>query len=318
MELEGHHSRKYQVVYLGKALRYFIENAKIELYYKDTAIINIMDYLPVLKSGFAFRNTLYLILLIYNNINYGVHRNGIIPDRLFKEAFGSNISSEYYQFRWLQIESDDMVSCDAITMRQALSENIILRPLNTFDVIKLNDHSFTKDKFDDFFLKDIVDYNCYSLDYLDGRDEILGNQQLLDDIRIESDLLHDIHEIIMNHFIVFHRQINFVDFIGIATQIKITTMMQYFVSDPWVRLLVAIISRNTKLITVLLNIDDPRIHNNLAYSLALEINDPNIINMIKDNIIKRRLLDKRVFESRLEPIIGKSDVPETLTRSFRY
>jgi hypothetical protein len=84
--------------YIGDTLKYFFDYASIDLY-SDDVRINFMDFLPMLKQRYTFRETLEGLLLLYITINTLKVTLSIIdihPDGLMKVAFSSDISAINY------------------------------------------------------------------------------------------------------------------------------------------------------------------------------------------------------------------------------
>jgi hypothetical protein len=73
-----------QLIYLGKSLQYFINNIKIIVYQGNT-FMNLMDYLPLLKSGYCYLQDIKRLISFYKEfdedhffINYYKNRLPVI------------------------------------------------------------------------------------------------------------------------------------------------------------------------------------------------------------------------------------------------
>lgn len=161
-----------------------------------------MSYLPRLKSGFAYRGTLYKLLSIYYAINCHLENVYITPDDLLNETFGESnsdnqasgsqvdyISSEFYRFKW-KSQDDNwgapkiMEVEEMITMTYAIDNGLIPYPLSTFDAVKLQYPDFNQNYFPHFFFEHLVDYNCYNLEFSKEQQIRSDNEyRLMDSIR---------------------------------------------------------------------------------------------------------------------------------------
>ena len=63
--------------------------------------------------------------------------------------------------------------------------------------------------------------------------------------------------------------------------------------------------------------NDPRDNDNKAYFLAVEADNPDILNLVKDAMVERTLLDRAIFRTQLIPKLGQSDLPDSLATYMR-
>ena len=131
---------------LGNALQYFFNNAKINIWQGNIAI-NLMDYFPLIKQGFALKGSLMQIMFLYARMNelITLDANFLIPDELFIKSFNNDIAAEFF--------------CDKdyhrITMQEAFDQKLIVNHMNTFQVVKRVRRIFDPEKFSLCFLQTI-------------------------------------------------------------------------------------------------------------------------------------------------------------------
>lgn len=78
-----------ELLYLGDALRYFVNNIKINVYQGNT-VINLINYLPLLKLGYVKENDLYSLMYSYEEFDKTHY------DQLWKKAFADEIPAEFF------------------------------------------------------------------------------------------------------------------------------------------------------------------------------------------------------------------------------
>ena len=297
-----------EIIYLGEALQYFVNNAEIYIYQNNIKIINLMNYFPIVKRGFTTRRTIYNLLYIYEIYHFDQTSGIIIPDNLFMKAFGINIPAIFYRLTWKDDPMTGVVIDEEIFMQQALESRLISQPLNTFQVIELNDRLFNPTKIESYFLFDIADYNSYTLNYINEAEEILGNNELMNHIIIEKQLSDELSIIYGDNL----EKLNFHDFITSAMDNNIINIINHIVADPWIHLLIVIITEDIDAINNLLTYVDPRKNHNIAYKLSLTVGNQDIINLLKNNIIQQTFYERQVLTEGFEPLIGPSNIPQTL------
>lgn len=116
----------YSYVHLGPPLIYMLSKMKIPIIQGNT-VVNLLDYMSILKQGFTNYNIIENIIEDYANL-HGIH-----AEPLFNEAFGGHISATY-------------VPTNVSKISMAIASD-----LNTYDLIKYLDEE-----------DDVLSYNVIS------------------------------------------------------------------------------------------------------------------------------------------------------------
>lgn len=268
------------LLYLGEPLRNFINNTKI-LVYQGNTIINLIDYLPLLKSGYVEYDDIKEFIemcetLIYNQYlkNYDIAFNGKIP-------------TEYYD------PTDFILNTDTT--------------LNTHQLIKLKRGDNTDFN---YYAGQLIDYNSYDIDH----DEILMNlsrdKKFLVRLEYESGVIEDLMLSLTDLELVDNK----ISLQGLMKNMKEhayipNAFYNVLSTDDRIKLYIAIIEQDINKIKDYLITIDPRFDDNQAYVLAVKIGDKDIIELIKKDIIKREWHEKQVYLQTMG-IIG-SDIRKT-------
>lgn len=165
---------------------------------------------------------------------------------------------------------------------------------NTYQILR----QFRDDgKYD---IEDLVDYNSYYT----HEDNLLGeyskNKKLIFRLQYEINVIFDI-SIVINYLKI--------NALGIYLSILVKELDDYGMTggslyqtlsnDDRIKLYIAIIEKNLHKVKSFLLTIDPRIDDNQAYVLAVEIGDQEIIKAIKDQIIKDNWYEKQVYLSNI-------------------
>lgn len=282
---------------LGTALIYFFTHAKMNLH-QGNITFNLMDYFPILKTGYVNYDTLITMFnnyCIINNLFDPSNNQFIIPDDLFMTVFNSEMSSlySYHGVRY-------------ILTHEGFEAGLISKELNTFEQLGIDSLRYHRD-----YNGDIIDINIspQSREYM----EIVGiNNELLDyETRLSTDISTILSELIsearipndtnyipLYHFLLHDHQ-------------KLT-ITQDFIKNDWIHLIYAIVNQLPELVNKIIIDADPRINNNEAYRLALKVGNLKIINIIGNNVIYRTWLERQVISNQMLPLQGLSNIPETL------
>lgn len=303
------------LVYLGDALQYFVKNAHINIYQGNVAI-NLIDYLPLIKVGYANLSTMYLILLIYTKSNCledPTDKDFIIPDDLITKTFNSDISATFYD--------ESGIFGKKILMTEAVNTGLVIKSLNTFEMIQNNDPTFNPLRFD--ALLKMVDLNIYTKKYIQNYEDYSNDININAVMNNENDFCANILNIILPNLTYEQGSTNITlhDFLATSIDYRLTASINQLIhfdnqNRNWIYLLYSIIIEDQDLVNERLNYLDPRINNNEAYKLALKVGNPEIIRMIRSKIIERSLLYENAFASMSEPIIGTSDIPHSLSSYY--
>lgn len=280
-----------RIIKLGPALIYFFNNAKLNIYQGQISI-NLMDYFPTLKRGYAILSTIYCMMNNYMIMNGSISNNYIISDSLFLKAF-SYIPPIYYV----------TTNRDKIIMQDAINSGLIAESMNSFQILSIDPLRFNLNE-----LNNIVSINVEDVNIDDDYDVNYEHRLALEIFHILTQIKED--------GIVFNDHLPLYDFVvnGIYSGYD-RIIIENVISNTWIHLLYAIIIQDPERIKELLKLVDPRINNNEAYRLALKIGYPNIINIIRDDIVNTTMLQRQIATSQLEIIYGPSDVPQTV---FNY
>lgn len=122
---------------------YFVNNIQLNLYFGNT-VVNLMHLFPVMKQGYALRNSLTLLFRLYTNLN-GIVSGGqiVVPDELMNISFNGTIPAYFH--------NQDRI----IPTKDAIQQGIIDKPLNTVQVIQLSNPQFNPNRFHPSFLQNI-------------------------------------------------------------------------------------------------------------------------------------------------------------------
>jgi hypothetical protein len=303
----------YAPVIIGPALQYFFENAIIPVYSGNT-LINLMDYFPTLKRGYALKQTILLLLYSYMHVHHLQDLNNpsfMIPDDLFIRAFDSDIPAYYY------VSLDpDTGSKARFQMQDAIDNYYIPSPMNTFQVIFSYLPQFNPDKFLTSRLLDMRDFNITSMSKIHVDSDLI--EVLIDEYAIAEDL--------EKIFLIFleplkkaireqkrGRPVNPEDLI--VEDLTATDIMKISVSHNKIDLLNRLLAddRSNKLIYFIL-IDDPEMveeyidkvdpRDNDAYQVALDTGDEIISDRILSAIDEKNLTEIQVFTSVFPPLLA--------------
>lgn len=253
----------YNYVHLGPPLLYLLSKMKIPIIQGNT-VINLLDYMPILKQGFTTYN------IIENMVdNYAKLHNhediGDDADQLFEEAFGSNIPATYVP-----------TNAGKITMETAVERKLIPTYLNTYDLMA--------------YLKgnDVLSYNLIASPIVN---QYINNQNLIKQIKKEEQL-EQVLSILLRSYNKYQGFIPLKDYVK-AIYYPDTTLL--LLNDNRINMYVAIILNDVVMVKSLLF--NTYYDDNEAYALAVKYGNVDIINMIKNNIISRNWYGQQVFNS---------------------
>ncbi len=305
----------YRPIYMSPALLYFFQNANINLSEGNT-VINLMDFFPLLKQGYGIKTIIPVIEYIYSR-NHGLAAKSqtLIPDQLMNECFG-DIFAGYFQY------PDVNGKWKKIPMIEAVNLGLIPEQLTTYQVMQLLYPSgtvnsrgapmdFNPNQFKTFFLTNINALN------IEDVQQPLDND-VLNALIEEYELAKEINQtgIVINNLIKRGATIKANDpyaFIEYSWLNKYNKILIALLRHPNTnQLYISIMFDDINAVTRNLQIYDPRSDNFKAYHLAVEKGNPNIINLIKDNIIQRNLLQQRAFTNILTTQASGTNLPSTI------
>lgn len=224
-------------------------------------VINFLDYFPLLKSGIGKYDT------VENLVNIGYEYN----DELFGKSFEGDIPAEYVD-----------TNAGKIRWEVAVDRKLMEKPLNTYDIIEHDGKEYD--------LENILYYNTFSNDVVN---KYAAKKQKEIDIEnhLEQQLsifLSEIEEPKVIPLGVFLKQAHRAD-------------IQPLLNDDKIKLYIAIILDDIDLVTQFLKDIDPRLNNHEAYHLAVRHGNPEMIELIKQNIIGRDWYERQMFNSVFQP-----------------
>lgn len=318
----------YDLVYLGEPLRFIISNISLELEQGHT-VINLLNYLPLLKEGYCSKKTIINILTAYIEL---INAKNLIEITVFNKAFGGDIPVEFYitqisnpsdaygrEFILEPISVQKLeeflkgqvkVKSTKIPIQQAVEQGLVNRYINTYEYEQLINQKFDfNDIYTDLYF--LIADNIYTMYELHQLGDYFDDITFMKSINKETQLSADIEDL-MNEMIKQEKRspFNFIDAVKACELLGADTLMDKFEKDKQVKLYYAIIIGKYKKVIKYLGEIDPREDNNEAYQVAIKSND--IINAIKDNIIERNWYQKSVLGTNIESVIGQSDIPSSL------
>jgi hypothetical protein len=261
-----------EYVSLGKSLIYLINHINIPIVQGNT-VINFMDYLPILKSGFTTYNMLENMLYDYASIRQLDYKD----IELFQNAF--SMTAEY-------VDSN----IGKITMNAALNKKLIEKPLTTYQLIDL----FNGDPDD---LANLLYYN-----YISSSDSQVLNtfiKKLKNKITLEESYEQDISVLIADN------EFTYIPLEALVMAMKDVTIL---LNDDRIKLYVAIIIGNVDLVSLYIKTIDARMDNNQAYELAVKYGNNDIINLIKTDIINKNWYENEMFNQGFGENYVKNDI----------
>ena len=293
------------VVYLGKALQYIFNNGKINIY-QGNVDINLLNYMPLLKTGLSFKQTINVILqcyLIVNDMIDITDYTRIIMDDIFNEAFNGDIPALFHNL----IASD-------ITISEAINLGLSSNSLNTVQTLTQlypyfnpnDEYQYTGDN------DDMIKINTIKISDI----EIDQNKNLSDELQFALSIINILLQIMYNEPQYNFNHLSLYDFLNVAIKDNDANFINCLISDPWIHLLYAIIIQDSNQVKEILKIIDFRINNNEAYRLAIKVNNPEIINIIRDYIVNIRLIEQEALDKSFVEIVGPTDISRTLFRSI--
>lgn len=307
-----------EILHLGPALIYFFEHAEINIYQRNTNI-NLLDFFPSLREGYAFEDTIYNIFDIYVLLHDISTLNLLqfLSDDIFNQAFNSNIPAEKY----IHESMDNNKSRSIISMNHAIEQGLINTAMNTYQVIKNSEYSDMIFENNEDFL-----YTVYKslIKSLNVNNDFVYNyeidiQELVNESKLAQELLTIIKNITKNKKSVIINnnrtyRINFSEFIfkAINAEDDYYNILYVIRDDPWLYLLYCIIISDKDEVGDNFYLVDTRFNDYEAYHLAYGIGDPEIIELIRDDIIKRNWIETQAIRGSFEGLIGPSDIQQVL------
>lgn len=309
----------YAPRYLGNSLLYFFNHIDMRIW-QGNIPINLMDYFPHLKQGYALRNTLTLMMYSYINLRslQDMNVKGYVkPDSIFNKSFNDDIPADFYTYR------NENGTFTKILMQKAVNKGLIVTQMNTFQMIKTNKPMFNAEMFNTYFIQNIYSINVYSAPNVPEFQTLFNNADFANEVINECKLANDIFE--LTNTIKFKENtrtnnplhVNLREIISLAMDTCHMNIIHEFKRDNWIKLLHAIIINDTDRVISALHDVDPRINNNEAYRLALDVNNKEIIDLIADIIVKKNWLEMQVFIHQFELITPESNLPKVIHKYSR-
>jgi len=255
-----------EYIFLSEPIQYIINNMKIPIV-QGNKVINFIDYLPILKNGFTKYNTILNILSIYPKF-VGLDYKNI---KLYHDAF------TMFSVSYVVIDGQKM------TLNNAIKKRLIEEPINSYQFVEY----ITNNGYD---LEDLL--------YFNYTDDFQLNTKIKYHIDIESNYEQNLSVLL--------------SFNDIMNEIPLETLVNHsgsdliekMLKDNHIKLYVAIILGNEKLVNNFLKKIDPRTDNYEAYKLALKYENQEIINLIKKDIVRRDWLENQMFYNTIDNQYG--------------
>jgi hypothetical protein len=326
-------------IFLQTALGYFFDNAVIPLQLGNVTI-NLLDYFPLLKQGYTLLPTLSDLMAVYRIKHKLSNRGFIRQDALMLQAFNSDIPAYFYEYSNQSSCVAASFACPTtmIPMEDAIKRGIIPNPLNSFQVIsKVIDQDFDLNQITGVFFDRVLDLNYQFLSKMTGFETIVQDQgfinALYDEFMIVRDLMNIISYKASKHGGYLDSTIGIIDILKTSIDSTLSnqlnnrdpayrtnvlfTLYNRLMADPRVnKLIYAITINDPVMVNKYINDYDPRGNNYEAYNLAVQKNNPVIIDKLKTNIARRNLLEKEAFKTTMVPV-GPLDQPE-YERLYQY
>lgn len=298
----------YAPVFLQTAPKYFFDRATIPVYSGNVAI-NLMDYFPLVKRGYALINASGFLALSYtytHNLRDPTD-SFFVPDNLYIEAFGSNIPAFKYEYY------DVNGQIPSFLMQDAVNQGIIPESLNTFEVLQGLNYLFNPQRIGAFF-GNMMKINSQSMTEVPELSDIVNDKQGSNELINEWMMAWAICEILRvlfrtkgpgSKFSVIDMMIE-----AVKDERKSAFLNRLLADDRVNKLIYAIIIDDINLVDQYIDLYDPRDNNFEAYHLAVVENKPVIAERIRQAIIQRNILERRTFQTMMAPL-GESDIPES-------
>lgn len=147
----------YTPVHAGEALHQFFTASPERFGTKADDLL--MNQLPMVQQRYLLRNSSMLLLYTYsynNSLHDCTDRRFIYPDEIIMTAFGGNIPAAAYMYK------DEQGKSHKVHMDSAVSQGLIPKPMNTFEVIKTMYPEFDPKRFRTLFFLTMAMLNYHT------------------------------------------------------------------------------------------------------------------------------------------------------------
>jgi hypothetical protein len=302
-----------EVVFLQSELEYFFAKAVIPIHFTDVTI-DLLDYFPMLKQGYAIEATITQLMNKYARVHDLRRPPSIYTDELILTSFGGQIPAYYYS----------TTPGRMITMEDAVNQGRVEYRMNSFQLLGLVHpnpedipiHYFTDliPKHNYINLEDIPELKGY-IKNKEFRDALDDELMILEDLDLAETYLRDRFPIprkdigiaVIMSILVGDDYLNapYLHMPGGQSDKRKFTLLRQLLADPKVitvnKLVFAVATNDPTLVDKYLYYD-PRTNNYEAYHLAVQKNNPIIINKLKTDIARRNLLEQQVFKTMMVPV----------------
>ena len=293
-------------VQLGPALLLFLQHAQLNLY-SGQLVINLMDLFPMAKQGYATRNLITVLFFMYARFNSLLIGDTYKPDRLIMECFGGNIPALFFVYK-------EQGKLKKVLMDEAINTGLINGPMNTFEVLELTYPDFDRSQFVGHFVQNIGMCNYISLREIPGSEAFSNDPQFIETLNEEHYIMKNIRDILTDARRNAHTSLDVYDFIKLAIKYNNLRVAEFLMKHEGVnKLYASIILGNMDSIRYYLPKIDPRANNHKAYFLAVENGDDNIINLVKESIIRWNL----IYDAGLRRTFNQSPEADALFNTGR-
>lgn len=259
-----------ELLYLGESLRYFVNHIVINVYQGHT-IVNLIDYLPLLKLGYVREDDLIALMSSYEEFDKNSY------DKIWQKAFNNDIAAEF----WNVADPNNK-----LTMEYAIEQRYIDKPLNSFEIMgEWRDDGTIR-------LSDLIEHNSYKIEDDVLLAEYAKDPNFLRRMEYESEIMTNL----IDYFYYLELEDERIDLFSLINDISKTSPLYKIISDDnKLKLYIAIIEKDVNKVKDYLLTIDPRFDDNQAYVLAVQVGNQEIIKAIKDKIIKDNWLEKQIF-----------------------
>ena len=297
-------------VYLSTHLIFFLKCAQMNVYYsfigesrlrRQIMTINLMDYFPTMRDGYALKYAVLITLFNYvtiNNLAVYPRPASCILDNRFVKAFRFDIADfhdvnidEAMQMGIIPNGPDDCRYRDkkvGLNFLDYIRDNhCVEAPLRNTMMTKITRESYLAQELNRLF------YNLFRHEYL------MILELTKPTIRM-TDLIN----------------MNLRTLIAFATEYDMTYLRERLVNDKRIKLFYAIIIQDTEMVREYVDEIDARDYCYEAYHLALR-SSKDILAIVVKSILVRNWYESQVLTIGVESIVGKNNIPMIMHQYMR-
>jgi hypothetical protein len=278
-------------VYLSTRLIFFLKCARMNVYYsfigsnRRDLIINLMDYFPTMRDGYALKYAVLITLFNYvtmNNLAVYPRPSGCILDARLVKAFKLDIIN----------------FCDV--------DETETNPFN------LSNSGYVNQKLKLSFLNYIRDNHCVVA-------PLRNTMRITHESYLAQDLNRLFYNLFQQEYLMFSAPkpiismselstLNLQTLIVLTRQNRTLYLRQQLSNDKRIKLFYAIIIQDTEMVREYVDEIDARNYGYEAYHLALKSNR-EILDIVTKSIILRNWYEIQVLTSGIEKLVGRNNIP---------